>query len=199
MTFMSRPFIFADQLSNLTDARYFAAMGVDYISFNLSPTQPDSVSADFVKQIGDWLSGPEIIGNFNAFEKDDYITKMIEECALKGLCLEAFGEHNFMNDFPGLPTFIRLNKEIAGQVEVGEKSKIILSFQKLEEAVAIKNEILSEHQVFLDGPIPLEMIDSALFSNFHGIVIKGGEEEKIGYKSFDQLDEIFEKIEEMSL
>jgi len=195
---MSRPFIFADQLTNLTDARYFAAMGIDYISFNLSPSQPGFVSAGFVKQIGDWLSGPEIIGNFNAFEKDDFITKMIEECTLKGVCLEAFGEHNFINDFPKFPTFIRLNTEIARQVNVEENSRIILSFQKLEEAVAIKKEILSEHQVFLDGPIYPEMIDLALFSNFHGIVIKGGEEEKIGYKSFDQLDEIFEKIEGMS-
>ena len=31
--------------------------------------------------------------------------------------------------------------------------------------------------------------------NLQGINVKGGEEEKVGVKSFDELDEIFEAIE----
>ena len=31
--------------------------------------------------------------------------------------------------------------------------------------------------------------------NLHGINVKGGEEEKVGVKSFDELDEFFEALE----
>ena len=34
---------------------------------------------------------------------------------------------------------------------------------------------------------------------FHGISLKGGEEEKTGIKSFDELDEIFEAITDESI
>ena len=30
--------------------------------------------------------------------------------------------------------------------------------------------------------------------NLHGIILRGGEEEKVGFKSFDQLDEIFDVL-----
>ncbi len=48
--------IIAANITNLTDARYFAAQGVDYLLFDL-----DVLSCDQVLEIKEWVSGPEIL------------------------------------------------------------------------------------------------------------------------------------------
>jgi phosphoribosylanthranilate isomerase len=57
-------------------------------------------------------------------------------------------------------------------------------------------ELIQEHPILLSLNFDEKNIDSILEElQPLGINVKGGEEEKVGYKSYDELDEIFEKIE----
>ena len=51
-----RPKIIAANITNLTDARYFAAWEVDFLLFDL-----DVISLQQVDEIREWVSGPELL------------------------------------------------------------------------------------------------------------------------------------------
>jgi len=54
----------AAAISNLTDARFFAAYGVDYIGFCFDPLSPDYISPQNALAIKGWISGPKIVAEF---------------------------------------------------------------------------------------------------------------------------------------
>lgn len=48
--------VIATQVTNLTDARYFAARGIDYLLFDL-----DEIPLDKILEIKEWVEGPELL------------------------------------------------------------------------------------------------------------------------------------------
>ncbi len=48
--------VIATQVENLTDARYFAARGTDYLLYDL-----EEVTVDLVRQIQEWVSGSQTL------------------------------------------------------------------------------------------------------------------------------------------
>ena len=51
----------AGSISSLSDARYFAGMGVDWIGFNVNPKSEMFVSPELYKSIAGWVTGPKKI------------------------------------------------------------------------------------------------------------------------------------------
>ena len=49
--------IIANRVTNLTDARYFAAMGVDWIGFDMGTDS--QLSIEHVIAFSDWVEGPQ--------------------------------------------------------------------------------------------------------------------------------------------
>ena len=47
------------QITNLTDARYFAAWGVDFLGFDINPESEHFSSPSIVAEISEWVEGPE--------------------------------------------------------------------------------------------------------------------------------------------
>ena len=64
----------ANALSHLTDARYFASMEVAWMGFNIDPIAENASSPLFVKTIREWISGPELIGEFNYASATEILT-----------------------------------------------------------------------------------------------------------------------------
>ena len=66
-------------VTNLSDARYAAGMGVNFIGFSINPVSNHFVTAKDANAISEWLSGVSLIGNIGstmpAFEeyKVDYL------------------------------------------------------------------------------------------------------------------------------
>lgn len=54
-----RPLVYVNRITNLSDARYCAGMGVDLLGFVIDPSDPDYVSPETYQQLVGWLSGPE--------------------------------------------------------------------------------------------------------------------------------------------
>lgn len=48
--------VIATEVTNLTDARYFAARGIDYLLFDL-----DKISLEQILEIKEWVEGPELL------------------------------------------------------------------------------------------------------------------------------------------
>ena len=60
-----RMLIKASAITNLTDARYFAAQEVHFLGFNLEEGTPGYLDPMYMKAIREWVQGPKITGEFD--------------------------------------------------------------------------------------------------------------------------------------
>lgn len=206
----------ASSITNLTDARYFAAWEVEWLGFNLNIGTADYIEPHLVKAIKEWVDGVKIIGEFD-LSSADHINDMVQALNLDGAQLGMFTP---LDTFEELEYATTLFKEIVvekGSTEANIRSHMtdfapyvkafVLNFEKnnigmadLEQSVGLGKDELA----LLCKSFPLlismpsssaELADLLEEVTPLGISVKGGAEEKVGFKSFDELDELFEFLE----
>lgn len=64
------PVTYVSRITNLSDARYCAGMGVDLLGFVVDPADPDYVSPDSFQQMIGWVSGPARVMEVGTFKVD---------------------------------------------------------------------------------------------------------------------------------
>lgn len=154
---MSRPKVIAANITNLTDARYFAAWEVDYILFDL-----DSLQIDQVKEICDWISGPQVlllISGDSLTSTEEAILK-IEPAAIASKNDVVKNELNYLS----------------GHIDFFE-------YKAQEGNISIR---LNDEWYNL-----CQDLDDLKNNTSDGIIIYGNYEEATGIKSFEDLDELF--------
>ena len=206
----------ASSITNLTDARYFAAWEVEWLGFCLDPADERYVRPQVVNAIKEWVDGPKITGEFGLQSAAD-VKAAIELLGLDAVQLSPVMETQALIDLQSTVPLIREivierdadADELAHQLEMEQPlvSAFLLNFDKngitwadvrnghvfsvdfLRDACNLYPVLLS-----LDaGPGLLEELLEDVRPL--GLSLRGGEEEKVGFKSFDQLDEIFEQLE----
>jgi len=68
-------------VTNLSDARYCAGMGVEMMGFNIDPNSPKFISSEKFKEISGWVAGVKFVGEYHSKEPFD-IHSAIEEYGL---------------------------------------------------------------------------------------------------------------------
>ncbi len=199
----------ASSIANLTDARYFAAWGVDWLGFDLQ-----TISVEDVKTMKDWLEGPVFVGEFGVQDEQ----RMEEIVSFLGL------DAIQINMFATPPHFlkqeeIQLFQEIVIETTTNEDNiqSILTTNESLVDTFIIDlsknafswNDIINGTVLGLDTlnewcknfNILLDIDQKAanwmqILEQSHaiGFSVKGGEEEKVGYKSFDAIDNLFEAL-----
>ncbi len=205
----------ANAVTNLTDARYFAARGVDLMGFVLETGQDNAVSKDQFEAIREWVDGVRFVGEFELspaeeilqlatelqldavqvgmFTERDPLMKLKDLTIIKEVVIaETMEETDILEHFLDYSPFceffiLNLRKSGITWPQIENKELFPLSmFQNL----------CKHNKVFLDidmTPANLPSIIGTLKP--YGICVTGGSEEKVGYKSFDELDEIFDLFE----
>ena len=170
------------QVNNLTDARYFSAWGVDYLGFDINPESSSFVSPPLLKEIAGWVEGPSIVLESSDIGDPMWIRNYSD--TIEGVLLER-GIKN-RNDL-----FILEGETLVGRKIVTYKSELLWS--SISRSL-IESLIREYDEVFIDIPFSTSEIDMILDSGISGLVVRGGQEEKIGFKSYDDLDELFEYL-----
>lgn len=142
--------VIASNITNLTDARYFAAYGVQYLLFDLS-----EINVAGIKEIVDWVSGPKTLLLFTRDNSND-----IDEAVLK---LEPYA--------------------------IGAKDEVDLSYLEGHIEMISINE--SDTEIELEGNQYLLFESGKAQSH---IILRGSNESKVGFKSFDDLDEVLDSL-----
>ncbi len=168
--------VLAQNITNLTDARYFAAWGVDYLSFNSIPDSDYYMAPDKIKEIKEWVEGPQCLVEANALEFDDLADGFILSNVYSSLPIvkETFYRIHFDDLIKGLP-----DGKYISDISEAQLSQL----DKVDTA---------HLDVFFN--ISELAVDSIEQLQNYGLVIQGGEEDKIGVKSFDELDLLFEYL-----
>jgi len=157
--------VIADNILNLTDARYFAAYGVDYLVFDIEKIAPQSI-----REIKEWIEGVKIF-----LDAEGQVTPAMLDLIIN-LSPNGFvsGSEALLDDlnsqFSELEFFLRqADGTLTNHIDKDE-----LPYKKISTTESIESLITSD--------------------KISGIIVEGEPEEKVGFKNFDQLDKIFELI-----
>lgn len=182
--------IYASMVSNLTDARYFAAMGVELIGFDLD----SDISQSTIGSIVSWVEGPTFVGETSLVDISTKLQNNLTEIGLSTFLLSPFNEN-------ALPSaLIRYTTSHKGKLTDPCVLKIDQKFEALNES-EIENLYfkLEGLKCYLDievKPSDLKrLIDEV---KPYGLVVRGGDEERVGVKTFEDLDDLFDALEEIA-
>lgn len=205
----------ASQITNLTDARYFAAKEVEWLSFNFTEGSENYIDPMRARAMFEWVEGPRIVGEFDGltaaeinFYTEGYQLSHIQVGPktkaedIFNLQASSIIKEIVVEDFTNPDILRGIMRPLATTVEAFQ-----LNFEHNElDAIRLKNadslidfedlkDLCSEFKIILAIDFPIEMLDELLNLNPYGLSLHGGEEEKVGLKSFDELDEILDVLE----
>lgn len=187
-------------VSNLSDARYCAGMGVDMIGFCLDEDDPAYLPTDQINAITGWISGVKIVGETKEFDIAK-INHLIEELNLDYIQLN--GSFNF-------DKYTQINKPIIQKVLVLDSyilhlylNKVdYLLFESIDPNFDIKKvreqlkAFSTIYPIIVGSGITSENVNYILEEcSIEGIGLKGSTEERPGTKDFDDLAEVLEVIQ----
>lgn len=211
---MSRTKIIASDLTNLTDARYFAAWEVDWIGFNLDAGSEHYLDPLKAMAIREWVDGPAIAGAFGLAEADEILQRVSDlrlDTVLAGMFVSADTVRTISERVPVIreivvektispDTIEQQLEELAPFVEyfLLNFDKNAIHWTELKSGKwALDNFWLRECCVRYPVLVSIDLDPQVLEDLLAGIRpagfnLRGGEEEKVGFKSFDQLDALLD-------
>ncbi|MDB5226052.1 MAG: hypothetical protein JWN78_245 [Bacteroidota bacterium] len=69
-------------ITNLTDARYFSAIGANYLGFNFDALNENNISIQKATEISSWLHQPVIVGEFGMHQTKEEIEFIAQQLQL---------------------------------------------------------------------------------------------------------------------
>ena len=177
----------ANDVNNLTDARYFAAWNVDWISFNLERHQGNKL--DDLKAILEWINGPKIALKMDSWDPD-LMFQAKDQVGIDAFHIRA----KVIEDIRLFPLIVEVNDIMDVQnLTHAQVQCVLLDAVKPEKLHLDLIKSRPDTSFYFKY---FEQFDRNILAQFEniGVAVAGGEEERPGYKSFDELDDFFESI-----
>jgi phosphoribosylanthranilate isomerase len=213
---MLKTLVKASSITNLTDARYFAAWEVKWLGFCLDPGASEFVSPEQFLAFREWVDSVELVGEFG--DQDwPFIAETLRQLPLDAIQIAHPLPPARPPDISTTPLIQEMilaedttADQLRGQlVSFGPNvSYFLLDFVRNGlswEAIREEGSLLpvgelrslcNEFPILLAFDWTPENLEDILF-HLHpmGISVQGGDEEKVGVKSFEQLDALFELLQ----
>ncbi|MEQ9426609.1 MAG: hypothetical protein RJQ09_19455 [Cyclobacteriaceae bacterium] len=171
-------------ITNLSDARYCAGMGVEMLGFDLNPKSEAYVSPEFFKEISGWVAGVKYVGECAGMPAQE-IKKVLGDYELD---LIEIDEESLELALDTGMEYILKSVKVPDQLPDG------VTFIHREEAV--QNDKVSNAKLLIGGNLDdskvLKLIENTSVS---GICLQGSTEDKPGFKDYDALADILEALE----
>jgi phosphoribosylanthranilate isomerase len=198
--------ILASEINNLTDARYFAAREATWLSFSLNQTSVQQIAA-----IQEWVDGVTIVP---AFETES-VDNIIEQATfLNASTIQLSPFYNMdshaqlahfdiiqlvlleeTTDWNNLAILIHQLSSTATFLLIdGYKANINWQELTTGQRQQLQNWC-SKYPIILGLPFSSDAIDDVLQLEAKAINLRGSEEEKVGFKSFEEVDEILDALD----
>jgi len=180
----------AGNISHLTDARYFAAYGIEWMGFNFKSNDPQKIEIETAITIIDWIEGPEIIAEFDALDLD-YIFQICNQLQINNIQLPI---EYFTNDLSDYEVLWKGSIEKVNQIESISNQFLI---ENVGDINALKNSLQKNANVIVSLDDNLEKSKSILnLPTLKVIEICGSSEDEIGVKAYDAINDLFDFLEQ---
>ena len=104
-----RTFVKINKVNNLTDARYFAAMGVDYLGFCCNTGTELYCSPSKIKEITDWVQGPTFVMELDGWQSEEEVKTVIDSGMAQAIHFGAFATYTESYTIPIFKDYILEN------------------------------------------------------------------------------------------
>lgn len=199
-------------VTNLSDARYCAGMGVDMLGFSMDTDSPDYVDPKKFGEIRGWVAGVQIVGETSSTDPE-IIEELIatyqpdllqvDEAALLPYLSTLANTANDLRfilrvdvaqlTFDQLDTTLQTGAANADYVLLESKGPMRLD----EDVKELLKRQASRYPILLGTGISVGNVHQLLDDlSVKGIALSGGAEEQPGNKEFGELMDILEAIEE---
>ena len=184
-------------ITNLSDARYCAGMGVEMLGFMIDPSHAYYLPSTQYNEIIQWVSGVTIVGEMNhklesieAYKQIDVLqisngvllkkAKEVVSKVILSVDLLKQSLSSVLNDFPEADYYLLQHSE-----------------DKIDDDHLINfRQYGNEHQLILGFGINPENINQIVNSGiFKGVELKGSTEIIPGFKAYNELADILEILE----
>lgn len=200
--------VLINKINNLSEARYCAGMGADILSFCLDPNEEGFLNPDVANEIIGWLAGVQVSGEFQSLSAE-HINMIADSCSLQFVQLNSF---YLLDELSGIkvPVIqqVLINKdtietdliETLALYQNSVHSFLIVSndFYTIDETnIRLLTHLASQFPIIIGFGIKADTINMVIDKiKPAGISLRGGEEIKPGLQNFDELESIFEALEE---
>lgn len=184
--------VIVTNISNLSDARYCAGMGVNKLAFRMDDTEDGGISPDQIKEIAEWVSGVDYVVEF----KGPIDVNKLKELDIKTILVH---HPDQVTDDENRYGLVINNTQLDTPMDLSNLEFVLVKSidnswdEASKEAV---KELNKKVDVYLQNGFDQSNIDQLLNDNFFsGIVLTGTDEIRPGYKDYDALADILELLE----
>jgi phosphoribosylanthranilate isomerase len=198
--------VLVSNITNLSDARYCAGMGVDMLGFTLDPQEDSYIEPAAFKAITEWVAGVQTVGVLPQADARD-AAKLLQSYPLDYFLIETCADWQALRA-NGTPLLCQVwvTEDFTPQwfdyqfkaIQPYTDYFILVSRQEVISSATLNNiaSIAREYPVILGFGINAQNIQSLLSTiPLKGIALKGSHEIRPGFKDFDDLADILELLE----
>ncbi len=187
-------------VTNLSDARYCAGMGVEMLGFDINPESQEYIDPVKFQEITGWVAGVKLVGDAHGLSEDAIRSQLVQ---YELDCLE-ISDLNLLTSLQntGVSFIVKVqNADELGEVLALSDNNPSIEYLFLEAKMA---SYLSQIEDFTSSTAiligyevsPEEAKEFSGKGNIKGFVLKGSNEIKPGFKDYDELADILEALDE---
>ena len=179
-----KTFVKVGSITNLSEARYCAGMGVDLLGFCTINGKESYLAPPQFQEIRGWITGPQIVAEIYGLQSEAELESILSDYKPDYLEMGP-KELELLTDVP-LPFILSSNGDGVFADQRKTPSYVLLkdlAINTLPYPVLIEVQSLEEVQRVLDSP------------NTSGIAMNGGPEIRPGLKEYEALADILELLD----
>jgi len=177
-------------ISNLSDARYCAGMGVEMLGFSVIEGQRHYVSPKLFQEIRGWVSGPAVVAEIYGIQSKEQLADIVENYQPDFFELDE-NEFNRFGSLLGKPCIISVDNADTASADSS------VGYYIVDEAlIASLRDQSFTRPVLVRASTAHQALQILSMYPVSGLALSGTPEERPGYKDYDQLSSILEQLEE---
>ena len=188
-------------INNLSDARYCAGMGVEFLGFNIDPESQEALSPELFDAITGWVSGVEIVGEVQSslFPDTDTYNVTYVQLSDPGLIETALQK--------GVKVILSIDLDRLDTANVeyvlnNYKDRVAFYLFTRDDERALSSDetkwigqLSDEYNIMIGAGTNSDQLETLMDMGIKAIAIYGSNEERPGFKTYDEMADILEALE----
>lgn len=196
-------------VTNLSDARYCAGMGVEMLGFSIDEDSSNYISPKKFEEICSWLAGVQLVAETSQTDPE-LLLKALADYPVHYVQVESPGLLTYLQSELSLPLILRVSVDTYDTSDIysilsryGDSVAYFLlesdaNTPLTEEWITVLTQLAKEYPILIGFGLDDEITVNKLTETFPeiGIALRGSEEIRPGYKDFGSMMDILEALEE---
>lgn len=189
------------QITNLSNARYCAGMGVNMLGFVVDDGSEFFISPELFREISGWVAGVEFVGEISGSQIPELTGYSFSYLQVSDRALPEIVHASGYACIFYINTANYVPEHIAQIMEEQQKYVSYFLLEGLNPDILDDAELerittwAASYPVWLGSGITPHNLEKLLASGIRGIALYGGTESKPGFKDYDELADILEALD----